>query len=95
MPNLEIKEKESDRRRPNNQPNTSDKRGIEGSESKRRKRRCGSGKVYLPGTKWMRPGYRRNEVNVGVRQINLANALGVGDWEGKNLVEDRSSIIDT
>ena len=36
-----------------------------------------------------------NEVNAATRKINLANALGVGDWERKKLDEDCSIIIDT
>ena len=34
-------------------------------------------------------------VNVATRQINSANALGVGDWERKNWPGDCCSIIDT
>ena len=36
------------------------------------------------------------QVNVDIRQINLANALGADGWERKNdWPEERSSIIDT
>ena len=36
-----------------------------------------------------------NEVSVATRQINLANALGIGDWERKNCAGECSTIIDT
>ena len=36
-----------------------------------------------------------NEVNVATRRINLANALGVCDWERKNWAGDCSRITDT
>ena len=36
-----------------------------------------------------------NGVNVATRQINLANAHGVGDWERKSRAKDCDSIIDT
>ena len=36
-----------------------------------------------------------SEVNLATRRINLANALGVGDWERKNCAEDCSIVIDT
>ena len=36
-----------------------------------------------------------NEVNVATRQINSANALGVGDWRSKNRSKYCSSIIAT
>ena len=36
-----------------------------------------------------------NDVNVATRQINLANAHGMGDWGRKNWAEECSSIIDT
>ena len=35
-----------------------------------------------------------NEANVATRQMNLANALGVGDWVGWNRPGYCSSIID-
>ena len=36
-----------------------------------------------------------NEVNVATRQINLANALGIGGWGRKNCAEECASVIDT
>ena len=36
-----------------------------------------------------------NEVNVATRKINLANALGVGDWERTSWAGDCSIVIDT
>ena len=36
-----------------------------------------------------------NEVNVATRQKNLANALGVSDWERKNWAKECPTIIDT
>ena len=35
-----------------------------------------------------------NEVNVATRETNLANALGMGDWERKNRAGECSSVID-
>ena len=36
-----------------------------------------------------------NEANVATREINLANSLGIGDWERKNWAGECSSSIDT
>ena len=98
MPDLEIKEKEIDQRQPNTQPNATNQRGA---KSQKVKAGRGGGEAVMftclelserdPVIEEI-PG---NEVNVATRQINLANALGVGDWERKNRPEDCSSIIDT
>ena len=36
-----------------------------------------------------------NEVNLATRLINLAIALGAGNWGRKNWAEECSSIVDT
>ena len=95
MPNLEIEAKELDQW----QPNTPNQRGEAiGKKAKEGKggakalkftcmemNECGPVIEEIPG----------NEVIVATRQINIANALGIGDWGRRNWAEGCSIIIDT
>ena len=74
-----------------------------GGESKGREPNEGKGSVNAVKFTCLKPSgddtvieeIPENEVNVATRRINLASALGVGDWGGKTRPKYCSSIIDT
>ena len=85
MRNLDSKEEKAGRRKPNIHHQRGDKR------SKKKGGGVKAVKFTFPEMEERDPVIEEipeNEVNLATRQINLANAIGVGDWERKNWAEE-------